>query len=263
MKTKELIELLQREDPTGNGNLVINGVGILNTYVAVEACYYDGKPILPRYEDGKLVGAVKTSNGYKVVLQTLDAESEFMDALLDRCEVFEYTSDDRDFTNQTYVETVGTRLRWLQEAKRDLFAQVSYNDGEPSYVYTDRDAKLALAKRTETELVRDCEKVLQEHLQRWVPSERARGAFTEIRRKLSLLSLPVPTGIIAGGGNGYWVLNTPNYAYPEYKVNADGEAFIRKDHRGVYETLDPYAHDFKDIEELYTKRYADYVARSH
>lgn len=81
MKTKKLIELLQKEDPTGETECCIGNEDIF--YVSVEPAYWDGTlQVLIRDEDNKyynVIGAKYIDSGNKIVIRTLsinDAISE-------------------------------------------------------------------------------------------------------------------------------------------------------------------------------------------
>ena len=66
MKTHELIEELQKMDPEGNFDVIINGepIGIVDRQPA----YYDGALQRINYEDGRIVSASYVFEGTKIVL---------------------------------------------------------------------------------------------------------------------------------------------------------------------------------------------------
>lgn len=81
MKSKKLIELLQKEDPTGETEVCIGNEDIY--YIENMVAYWDGcLEVLKRDETSEyynVIGAKYTSSGYKIGLRTLS----IFDALLD------------------------------------------------------------------------------------------------------------------------------------------------------------------------------------
>lgn len=70
MKTKELIRLLQKEDPEGNLDVCADNIDISDVY-RLEA-YYDGsQQILIRNEKGQIIGGRYNRTGYKIKLSLL------------------------------------------------------------------------------------------------------------------------------------------------------------------------------------------------
>jgi hypothetical protein len=120
MKTKDMIALLQQLDPSGEGYVVVEGSGLRKDNVQVEACYYDGKPVVPLYdEQGEYCGARKMSSGTKLVFSRADTENDFLDRLLERQLEYIYTSDDKQTMGQTYLDTIASRFKWLQLARQE------------------------------------------------------------------------------------------------------------------------------------------------
>lgn len=65
MKTKELIRLLQKEDPSGELEACVGNVDI--SWVCTEPAYYDGpQQVLTRNEKGKKIGGKYCRSGHKV-----------------------------------------------------------------------------------------------------------------------------------------------------------------------------------------------------
>lgn len=77
MKTKELVRLLQEEDPSGEEECCIGNEDISCLYS--ESAYWDGCLQTMIHENGKLVGFKFSSEGSKVVIRSLGLR----DALLD------------------------------------------------------------------------------------------------------------------------------------------------------------------------------------
>jgi hypothetical protein len=67
MKTKEVIKLLQEEDPSGELEVSIGGVDIL--FIEALPYYYDGRQqVLVKNEKGNVIGGRYTESGNKVVI---------------------------------------------------------------------------------------------------------------------------------------------------------------------------------------------------
>lgn len=78
MKTKKLIELLQKEDPSGEMECCVGNSDIAGMYI--EPAYWDGcMQVLKREEDGGIVGGKYCSEGAKLVIHPLS----IFDAIFD------------------------------------------------------------------------------------------------------------------------------------------------------------------------------------
>ena len=88
MKTKDLIKLLQEEDPTGEA-IVIGADGEVNTAIGLP-WYYDGKPgIMMRDSDNKVIGYQQIDESFTAGKIYLYGFGEF--------EAGEYWSEHEDF----------------------------------------------------------------------------------------------------------------------------------------------------------------------
>jgi hypothetical protein len=251
MKTKDMIALLQQLDPSGEGYVVVEGSGLRKDNVQVEACYYDGKPVVPLYdEQGEYCGARKMSSGTKLVFSRADTENDFLDRLLERQLEYIYTSDDKQTMGQTYLDTIASRFKWLQLARQEA---PNTADG--------LERTLPLIERIEKRLLRSCDETLEMHLVRWVETEPAKAALREIRRKLSALAVPVATGTIGRLGEGLWQLRSlvAGHGFPLYVVKADGSTSVRYMYDESYTEIDPFTYDFQREEKFFVKFYDSYV----
>lgn len=83
MKTKELIAMLQKEDPTGEEHVCVHNVDI--RWVSNEPAYYDGaQQIFIKDEKGRVIGGKYHRSGRKIQIHT----TKFSDLLWDRHEEF-------------------------------------------------------------------------------------------------------------------------------------------------------------------------------
>ncbi len=83
MKTKDLIKMLQREDPTGEEHCCVGNVDI--SWVGNEPAYWDGNQQIILYnEKGEIIGGKYHRNGQKIQIHI----APFSDLIWDRQEDF-------------------------------------------------------------------------------------------------------------------------------------------------------------------------------
>jgi hypothetical protein len=100
MKTKDLIELLQQADPSGEEHVCVGNTDIFS--VITFPAYYDGKQeILIRDESKKegynVVGGMIRGSGVKIQIQTLSIQEAAFDSLVEKEDfpvIFEGVSED-------------------------------------------------------------------------------------------------------------------------------------------------------------------------
>jgi len=137
MKTKELIEQLQLEDPTGELEVCMGNEPIVGAHTL--PAYYDGCPFsLLRDDKGNLVGIKRTSNGYIVSITSYDIS----DLLLDYPKLkIEYETD---YAKKHYFERdEKTRQKMkdiLDECELDTFTDWVY--GRSKAIKSDKNNEI-------------------------------------------------------------------------------------------------------------------------
>lgn len=121
MKTKKLIELLQKEDPNGNCEVLIGNMDIL-PIIYSEAGYWDGRMRLAEYDKGSnFPNRIRvTSSGSKINLVPIDPEDQFIMSILDYQEEFDYDVEDGSKTypfNHEHYRSLNTKICWLHVAE--------------------------------------------------------------------------------------------------------------------------------------------------
>lgn len=108
MKTKELIYLLQQEDPSGEFECCIDNKDI--HYVARMPAYYDGRlEVLKRDVNGKIIGVKITGSGMKIKIHSFSIE----DLLFDNPE-FPIEIERSDGGYKEWIEEIRERGREFQ-----------------------------------------------------------------------------------------------------------------------------------------------------
>lgn len=91
MKTKELIRLLQKEDPSGEIEVCVGNVDI--SWISMEPAYYDGpQQVLTRNEKGKKIGGKYCRSGHKIQIHLWGFSEliwDYKDAVIDYSELDE------------------------------------------------------------------------------------------------------------------------------------------------------------------------------
>lgn len=122
MKTKELIELLQKKDPSGETEIMIGNRGI--TDITLDPMYYDGLGILPIFdEQNEVVGIKFRSEGLKINIWAFDLKEVFLhneEPVIDSTELPESYKE-------RWMEKL-ERLKADGTAKREEYRKTFYRD---------------------------------------------------------------------------------------------------------------------------------------
>lgn len=146
MKTKKLIELLQKEDPTGEEEVSVGNQDIF--FVAKEPAYYDGRQqVLIRDWDNKyynVIGAKYRSRGSKIVIHThsiADALWENPDLPVDYSEL-----GDRDIKSYRECDQATSKASIDCQTELELENFVSYCKNKAADIYSDTEEVPRLAR---------------------------------------------------------------------------------------------------------------------
>jgi hypothetical protein len=122
MKTKELIRLLQEEDPSGEEEVCVGNEDIY--VVEKKEAYWDGCLQVLKHDESKgeyysIVGGEFRSKGYKISIRTVPLDNVVMDHAINGipCEI----TYDSEYTERRYKNAV---KRWREDA---LEAKKSFN----------------------------------------------------------------------------------------------------------------------------------------
>lgn len=126
MKTKELTELLKKEDPTGEIDVVVGNIPI--TDVAKEPAYWDGsKHEIIRDTNGKLEEYKITDLGYKISLDTVSLD----DILLSDIDIFINLNELSTFSKKRWEEHIAKELAENKQINEEVDKMMNnVQDGE-------------------------------------------------------------------------------------------------------------------------------------
>lgn len=121
MKTKELIKMLQEEDPSGEMDVVVDNLDILGIYG--EPSYWDGcKQLFVRNEKGQIIGAEYRSDGDKLTITCRTIK----DMMLDNPDMPVKVVD--TFVNKRMQERVDSWRKEIKEILEDVKKSTEGNE---------------------------------------------------------------------------------------------------------------------------------------